>query len=133
VTRRTVQRVTSDGSQKHPEQQVYIGEKQTVCTLPADGPRVICTARAVRDAWADGPRNLLQPNATSPTDRTTNAQEQATNWTNTGPRRLSAPTRQTMRQVRTEELEPETRSQPLLSIHGSPKRLKLLRQDLGKM
>jgi hypothetical protein len=27
----------------------------------------------------------------------------------------------------------KTRGQPLLSIHGSPKRLKLLRQDLGEM
>jgi hypothetical protein len=51
--------------------------------------------------------NILQQNATSPTNRTTNAQEQAMNWTNTGPRGLSVPTRWTVRQVRIEHLEPE--------------------------
>jgi hypothetical protein len=43
-----------------------------------------------------------------------NTHEQATDWTNTAPCGLSAPTRQTIRQLRTEQLEPE-----LLKINTS--------------
>jgi hypothetical protein len=96
-----VREVAADGSKMEPEQPVLHLEIRTVRTLPsdscrADGPRV----RGGRSA------NTLQQNTTHPTDRTMNAQEQATNWTNTWPRVLSAPTRRIARQVRT-ELEPE--------------------------
>jgi hypothetical protein len=70
--------------------------------------------------------NYLQWNSTSPTDRTTYTQEQETNWMNTRPHGLSARCGQSCS-------SPKTRSQPLLSIHGSPKWLELLRKDLGEM
>jgi hypothetical protein len=62
-------------------------------------------------------RNTVQPKSTSPTYQTTNAQKQVTNWMNA---RLSARCGQSSSSMK-------TRSQPFLSIRGSPKRLELLR------
>jgi hypothetical protein len=62
------------------------------------------------DGWrAPGRRsaNTLQQKATSLVDRTMNAQEQVMNWTNPRPCRLFAATRRNVRQVQTEQLEPE--------------------------
>jgi hypothetical protein len=98
----TVREVTADGLKKPTKPLVPHPEKWTVCALSSDGLRATCAARKVRDLEADSRRNLSQPKTLAPTDRTTNAHEQATNCTNLGPRGLSAPTKRTVRQVRTD-------------------------------
>jgi hypothetical protein len=112
------QRTVRGGQADHPQAQGRPSENatRTSSTAPRKTERLCptCGPSEGNSYRADCPRqagrlsaNTVQPKSTSPTDRTTSAQEQATNWTNTGPRELSAPTRRTVRQVQTEQLEPE--------------------------
>jgi hypothetical protein len=107
-------------------------EMRAVHTLPADCPRATCAARTVRDLRADGPPNLLPQNF-----GTSKIYARALkNWTNTR-RTLTSRTVRGLQADSPPALEQnsprwKTRSQPPVSHHGSPKRLELLRKDLGE-
>jgi hypothetical protein len=132
VTGRTVRDGLVDGLQKLTEQTELHLEIRTVCTLPADGPRATCAARMVRDTQADGPQTTC--NDTQPLRRIeprTRKNKRGTGQTQgltdcpCLPGGLSSRCGQSCS-------SPKMRSQPLLSIHGSPKWLELLRIDLGR-
>jgi hypothetical protein len=108
--------------------------------LSSDGPQATGAARTVCDVQADSPPNSSRPKTAGQMDRNEDAQEHATNMKN--PR----PTGSTQT-VRTYQADcppganrrgssmprAKTRSPYHISFHGSPKQLKLLRKDLGKM
>jgi hypothetical protein len=118
-----------------------------VRALSPDGPRATGAARTVRDLQAvspvrtrtvrypytDGPTNHLQQNIHTSKDPRMNSQELDEHATNTNHADSLRPTGG--QSARHEQNSPsfKPRSQPLLPIHGSPKRLELLRKDLGEM
>jgi hypothetical protein len=94
----------------------------------------------VREFQADGPPNTSWSKTAGQQDRNTGAQENATNTTNPRPTGSA-------RMVRTHQADSppganrrrnssprgNPRAPQLLSFHGSPKQLELLRKGLGKM
>jgi hypothetical protein len=131
--RRTVREVSTDGPKLLCEQPVLHLEIRTVRTLPVDGARATCATRTVRDPQADGPQ--------TPCNKTQLVQ-QIEPWTHKNKWRtgrtlghMDYPHLPSGLSARCEQSSssPKMRSQPLLSIHGSPKRLELLRKDLGEM
>jgi hypothetical protein len=114
VPRRTIRKEQAHSLRGHGGQSK--NETRTTSTAPrnTDGPYPTLGRSASNLCHADSPRvpggrpaNTVQQNTTRPTDRTTNVQEQAMNWTNTWLCALSMPTRRIVRQVRTEQLEPK--------------------------
>jgi hypothetical protein len=139
-TGRTVRDPRADGPVNTTEPPTAHPETWTARTLHADCPRATRAARTVRGLRADGPPNPSRPKPAGQTDQNEDAQEHAMNTKN--PRPTSS-----MRTVRAYQAEcppganrrgssrprAKTRARYHLSFHGSPKRLKLLRNGLGKM
>jgi hypothetical protein len=130
-TGRTVRYPRADGPLNATEPPDEHPETRTVRIVHMDCPRATRVARTVRDLQADGPPNSSRPETAGQTNRNKDTQEHATNTEN--PR----PTGST-RTVRAYQAD----CPPGANRHGNsrpraqtraPKRLKLLRKDLGKM
>jgi hypothetical protein len=89
--------------------------------------------RTVRYAYTYGPTNQLQQNFDTPKDLRANSQELDEHAKNTDRVDSLQPTGG--QSARHEQNNPsfKPRSQPLLPIHKSPKRLELLKKYLGEM
>jgi hypothetical protein len=132
-TMRTIRELAADCPKMVPEPPVAHREKRTVRPLPADHPR-----RADRPSSPRGPS--AKPRATKNTgqngskwkrSRTHDKHEehQADRLHVDYPRPPSGLS--ATREQNSPNLKPQARAH--LSIHGSPKRLELLRKDLGDM
>jgi hypothetical protein len=147
VTGRTVRVVQVDGprvtdrqSEKDSRPPNSAPRITTARALSSDGPRATGAMRTVCDIQAEGSPNSSRPKGVGQTNRNENAQEHGTNTKN--PRPIGS-----TRTVRAYQADcppganrrgcsrprAKTRAPYHLSFHGSPKRLKLLRKDLGKM
>jgi hypothetical protein len=115
-----------------PELPVLHLKKWTVRALPADRPRATRTARTVSDKQSNCPQTPCNqnqlPRRIKPRAR---KNKQRTGWTQGLADCLLLPGGLSAR-CRRSSLSLKTRSQPLISIHGSPKWLELLRKDLGE-
>jgi hypothetical protein len=106
---RTIRGIRADSPWDHSRWSTKTVRTTSTAPLNTDGPYPFL-GRSVGNSYrAYSPRHpggwsakLSQPKALSSIDRTTHAHEQAMNWTNSSPCRLSAPTRRTVRQVRTD-------------------------------
>jgi hypothetical protein len=113
---------------------------RTVRTTSLDGPRGTRVAWTVRDVPAYCSPNHFPPKATGQPDQNEGAQEHAKNAKNI----WAKPSTRTVRTQHADgsrganrrgniSLKTNSRAPYHLSFQGSPKRLKLLRKDLGKM
>jgi hypothetical protein len=131
--RRTVCRYSADSPKRAPEPPVAHPKKRIVCRLPADRPRPKDCAHlprgpstkylATENPRLDGSKHEL---ARTHKEHDEHPVSQLLADRPRAPGGLPTTRRQSSPSSR-------TRNELLLSIHGSPKWLKLLRQDLGEM